>query len=71
MHKPAIAPTTYGNRGFNRFLRYVKHRGGRPQLHTGLFPKLQTNKNVCSYLDVLRDLVSALLMTSEGADCRL
>lgn len=23
------------------------------------------------YLDVLRDLVSALLMTSEGADCRL
>lgn len=26
---------------------------------------------VCSYLDVLRDLVSALLMTSEGADCRL
>lgn len=26
---------------------------------------------VCSYLDVLLDLVSALLMTSEGADCRL
>lgn len=24
-----------------------------------------------SYLDVLLDLVSALLMTSEGADCRL
>ena len=26
---------------------------------------------ICSYLDVLLDLVSALLMTSEGADCRL
>lgn len=26
---------------------------------------------VCPYLDVLLDLVSALLMTSEGADCRL
>lgn len=26
---------------------------------------------VGSYLDVLLDLVSALLMTSEGADCRL
>ncbi len=26
---------------------------------------------VCAYLDVLLDLVSALLMTSEGADCRL
>lgn len=31
----------------------------------------QLSMCVCWYLDVLLDLVSALLMTSEGADCRL
>lgn len=39
--------------------------------HTVVTAPQQLSMCVCWYLDVLLDLVSALLMTSEGADCRL
>lgn len=62
---------------FNRYLYqsvqcHLKEQGKR--LHTPEALKKKTVKEsncVPPYLDVLRDLVSALLMTSEGADCRL